>query len=431
MKSAKHDKIVSFNGISNNKFKGFKVSIDLFTDELYLRAPAAKLDGISYKFENLTMLRLDRREKGHQDILDINIAFPDGEQTETVIISREDAYRVLIRYKFFKDGANELRKRKTEFEEMTELKNVALIEFTRNKDVRNYNYGTLILAQKEMNFISYNGKNFILHLDELDSGYYYHTVVLPTDILGYSRWISVHRVSDLKRDSLEIVTFMSNEVQAGQVEKLFAEHYAQYLENKMKLVQQLWQDFNQRIEEQYQALKSDPEAKKLAGKFVEEKGDAVLLNPDTYWDLDYLMEKKRSNAYVNILAPYEEDIELSPEVKTFFEDSFLPFYKLLVQKPDMKNEVALLAVWKLLKASSLECYREVFCRQFPHFLEGDCTWQECINHFYTFFKPDIPTEKDLALLSYFMMANYWKNEDNFTYYYQTIKESQINAFKES
>ena len=427
MKPAKHDKIVSFSGISDSSFKGFKVIIDLFTDELYLRAPAAKLNGISYKFDSLTMLRLDRKEKGHQDILDINIVYPDGEQTETVIINREDAYRVLIRYKFFKDGASELRKRKTEFEEISELKNVALIEFTRNRDVRNYNYGTLLLTQKEMNFISYNGKNFILHLDELDSGYYYHTVVLPTDILGYSRWISVHRVSDLKRESLEIVTFMSNEAQAGQVEKLFEEHYAKYLENKMKSVQQLWQDFNQQIEEHYLALKTDSEVKELACKFIKEKGDAVLLNPDSYWDFEYLTEKKRSNAYVKILAPYEEEIEVSPQVKTFFEDSFLPFYESLVQKPEIKNEVAFLAVWKLLKASSLECYGDMFRVQFPHFSEQDCAWEECVNNFYSLFKPASPVEKDLALFSYFMMANYWKNEDNFTYYYQIIKESQNNA----
>lgn len=423
----KHDKVVSFSGISDSSFKGFKVIIDLFTDELCLRAPAANLEAISYKFDSLAMLRLERKEIGHQDILNISIAYPDAEQIETVIINREDAYRILIRYKFFKDGASELSKRKTEFEEISELKNVALIEFTRERDVRSYNYGTLLITQKEVNFISYNGKNFILHLDELDSGYYYHTVVLPTDILGYSRWISIHRVSDLKRDSLEIVTFMSNEVQALQMEKLFEEHYAKYLENKMKSVQQLWQDFNQQIEEQYQSFKSDAEVREIACRFISEKGDAVLLDPGNYWDFDYLMEKKRSNAYVNILAPYEEKIEVSPQVSSFFEDTFLPFYKSLMQKPEIENEVAFLAVWKLLKANSLECYGNIFAIQFPHYSIQEDDWLTCTKDFYAQFLPAPPTTKELALFVYFMMAHYWQNEDNFTYYHRIIIESQNDA----
>ncbi len=426
MQSAKHEIIVSFSGISDSSFKGFKVIVDLFTDELYLRAPATSLKGISYKFDSLAMLRLDRKENGHQDFLDINIVYPDGEQTETVIINREDAYRILIRYNFFKDGAREISKRKTEFEEISELKNVALIEFNKNKDVRSYNYGNLLLTQNEMNFISYNGKNFILHLDDLDSGYYYHSVVLPTDMLGYSRWISVHRVSDLKKQSSEIVTFMSDGTQASRMEELFQEYYAKYLEHKMRSVQQLWQDFSQQIEDHYQALKTNSEARELACEFIRRKGDIILLNPDNYWDFEYLMEKKRSNAYVKILAPYEDEIEISPQVKSFFEDSFLPFYESLVQKPEMEDEVSFLAVWKLLKASSIECYADLFITQFPHFSEQDLEWQEITNAFYAFFEPAAPAERELALFSYFMMAKYWKNEDNFTYYYHVIKESQSN-----
>lgn len=414
--------VAHFSGISISSFKGYRVLVDLFVDELLIKAPDHN-SGLSYKFDSFAQLKVEHRPEAQQeDILDIKINYP-GKRTETesLIVQREDLEQIVSRYRLFQDKL--AKPSPNDFEQVKEMRTVALVEFNKKHDVKNYNYGTLLLSNREINFISYNGKNFILHLDQLDDSFYYQAVVLPNDILGFSRWVSIHKVSDQEKGSSEIVTFLTDEVQSQFIEQLLSKHYEKYFSQKLSLIQERWMVFNKRVEGYYSLLCGDSQMLSLTSDFVKNNGKQILLDPDAYFQFEHLLRTICYQSQIGVLPDDSGEIEISPVWSDFFQNEFLNFVTGFSQKYNFDNpDIAVFTVWKLLKHVAFENYSNSFADLYAGYFEKPENLDNYLASYMENCAHGNPSSDNMGLFTYYLMKNYWKNEDNFNYYYHTLEQ---------
>ncbi len=417
--------VVHFNGISTSSFKGYRVLVDLFVDELLIKAPDHN-SGLSYKFDSFAQLNIEHRQEDQQEyILDFEITYPGKRsETEAIIVQREDMEQVLSRFRLFR---NKLAKPpRNDFEQVKEMKTVALVEFNKKHDVKNYNYGTLLLSNREINFLSYNGKNFILHLDQPDNSFYYQAVVLPNDILGFSRWVSIHKVTGQENGSSEIVTFLTDELQSQFIEQLLSKHYEKYFSQKLSLIQERWLVFNKRMEGYYSLLSGDSQMLGLTSDFVNDSGKQVLLHPDAYFQFEHLLRSICYQSQIGLFPDDSGEVEISPELPEFFQNEFSNFVKGFSEKYNFDNpDIAVFTVWKLLKHVAFEEYSNNFANLYAGNLEKSESLDDYLASYMDICANGNPSFEDMGLFTYYLMKNYWKNEDNFNYYYHTIEQEII------
>lgn len=418
----KKEIVVHFSGISTSSFKGYRVLVDLFVDELLIKAPDHNT-GLSYKFDSFAQLDIEhRQEEQQEEILDIKITYPGKRsEIESLIVQREDLEQILSRYRIYQDKL--AKPPRNDFEQVKEMKTVALVEFNKKHDVKNYNYGTLLLSNREINFISYNGKNFILHLDQLDDSFYYQAVILPNDILGFSRWVSIHKVSDKEKGSSEIVTFLTDEDQSQFIDQLLSKHHEKYFSRKLSLIQERWLVFNKRVDGYYSLLSDDPQMLDLASGFVNDSGKQVLLNPDTYYKFEHLLRTICYQNQIGLLPDDSAELEISPEVPAFFGNEFLSLVKDFSQKYNFDNpDAAMFTVWKLLKHIACEDFSNRFASLYAGYFEKSENLDDYLAVYKDIYASDNPSSDHISLFTYYLMKNYWKNEDNFNYYYHTVEQ---------
>ncbi|MDD3268909.1 MAG: hypothetical protein PHX14_06265 [Syntrophomonadaceae bacterium] len=421
----KKEIVAHFSGISTSSFKGYRIMVDLFVDELLIKAPDHN-SGISYKFDSFSQLIIEHRQEAKpEDILDITIVYSGRRsETESIIIQREDIEQILKRYRYFQGKlAKPLR---NDFDQVQEMKTVALVEFNNKHDVRNYNYGSLLLSNREINFMSYSGKNFILHLDQLYDSFYYEAVALPNDILGYSRWVSILKVSEQKKSSSEIVTFLTDELQAQFIEQLLSKHYEKYINQKFNKMQERWMSFNKCVDGYYSMLSGDQEMLGLVSSFIDKYGEQVLLNPDTYLKFEQLLRNICYQSQIALSFGNAIEIEIDQEVFDFFENEFLNLVKSFMGKYSFENrDVAVFTVWKLVKHVAFEDYNNSFAQQNAGYFEKSENLDDFLAVYMNIKNGDVNSANNIALFTYYLMKNYWKNEDNFNYYYHTLEQEII------
>ncbi|MEN6324816.1 MAG: hypothetical protein ABFD18_01205 [Syntrophomonas sp.] len=417
--------VAHFSGISTSSFKGYRVMVDLFIDELLIKAPDHN-SGLSYKFDSFAQLNVEHRQEAQQeDILDFKITYPGRRcETESLIVQREDLEQILSRFRLFQDKL--AKPPRNDFEQVKEMKTVALVEFNKKHDVKNYNYGTLLLSNREINFISYNGKNFILHLDQLDDSFYYQAVVLPNDILGFSRWVSIHKVSDQEKGSSEIVTFLTDELQSQFIEQLLSKHYEKYFSQKLSLIQKRWLVFNKRMEGYYSLLSGDSQMLSLTSEFVNDSGKLVLLDPNAFFQFEHLLRTICYQSQIGLFPDDSDEVEISPVWPEFFQNEFLNFVKGFSQKYNFDNpDIAVFTVWKLLKHVAFEDYSNSFTDLYAEYFEKSESLDDYLASYMDLCASGNLSSENIGLFTYYLMKNYWKNEDNFNYYYHTLEQEIV------
>ncbi|MDD3023635.1 MAG: hypothetical protein PHE26_07030 [Syntrophomonadaceae bacterium] len=419
----KREIVAHFSGISTSSYKGYRIQIDLFTDELLIKAPDHS-SGISYKFDSFSQISIEHRQAAKQeDILDIKINYPGKHsEFESIIIQREDIEQILNRYRLYKEKVG--KPQRTDFEQVKETKTVALVEFNKEHDVKNYNYGTLLLSTREINFLSYNGKNFILHLDQLDDSFYYQAVVLTNDILGYSRWVSIHKVSERENGSSEIVTFLTDDIEAQYIEQLLSKHYEKFFTQKLSKIQDQWLVFNKKVEGYYSLLSGDPEMLSMSSDFAE-KNKQILINADSYFQFEHFLKTICYQSQIGLLPSTE--FEISSDLSALFKNEFINFVKDISEKYNFENpDVAIFTVWKVLKHIAFEGYSANFTQLYSqHFDQSEILDDYLASYTNLQNEIEITSSHNIALFTYYLMKNYWKNEDNFAYYYHTIEQEII------
>jgi len=120
----------------------------------------------------------------------------------------------------------------------------------------------------------------------------------------------------------------------------------------------------------------------------------------------------------------DKEIEISPTVLNFLENSFLDFVKLISEKSSFEDgDIAVFSVWKLLKALVIQYYHDFFMKNYDACsFENFKSLSEYINAYAKIEDIDVASEENIAIFTYFLMKSYWQNEDNFVYYFNTVRD---------
>jgi hypothetical protein len=420
------ESLIQFNGISNSRFKGHKTCVAIFPGELSLIFPKHEEKNMFYSFDSWEQLQMERKQREKQeDILSILIHYPEERtKTESIIVSSEDAANIFERFGFLKKKMLEGNRTITDFSQVKDIGSLARIEFTREREIKNYNYGTLYLSNRELKFNSYSGKDYIIHLDYFKDPYYYQTVILDTDILGYKKWVSVYKISVSGKEREEAVTFLTDEKQAELLKQLFEQHYDTFLERWMIFLQEDWENFSARVEEEYNNLLANDEIVKLSYDFIDKTHENIFLGQEAIFEFEFLLRKIHDKDGNKMSSDADKEIEISPTVLNFLENSFLDFVKLISEKSSFEDgDIAVFSVWKLLKALVIQYYHDFFMKNYDACsFENFKSLSEYINAYAKIEDIDVASEENIAIFTYFLMKSYWQNEDNFVYYFNTVRD---------